>query len=142
MSIGYYEAWNMDRGCMRMAISDISKLNSTYTHVHWVFGTINENLTLTINDDTFEQFGSFLNLTDTKRIMSFGGWDFSTSPATYQLFREAVSAESRGNFTDDVVAFLQRHGVDGVDFDWEYPGVGTPELTRDKGTLLVYARRI
>lgn len=129
MSIGYYETWNMDRPCMHMAISDISKLKSTYTHLHWAFGTIGQDLSLSIND-TYEQFQPFLDLSGTKRIVSFGGWGVSTDPATYQLLRTAVSAESRDSFTDAVVTILQKYDVDGVDFDWEYPGVSSTSLLR------------
>ena len=67
---------------------------------------------------------------DAKKILSFGGWGYSTEPATYNILRQAMSPTNAGKFADNVVAFLQKNKLDGVDFDWEYPGAkdikGTP----------------
>lgn len=58
-----------------------------------------------------------------KRIISFGGWGYSTEPATYDRLREAMTEANRMNFVNNIISFLNKEGLDGVDFDWEYPGV-------------------
>ncbi|KAF2138204.1 glycoside hydrolase family 18 protein [Aplosporella prunicola CBS 121167] len=122
ISVGYYETWNMDRPCMQMPVRSIWELDSTYTHIHWAFGIVYQNLSVGVND-TYNQFADFVALgSGTKRIISFGGWGVSTSPDTYNLLRQAVSPKYRETFTDSVVRLVNKYMLDGVDFDWEYPG--------------------
>ena len=54
--------------------------------------------------------------------MSFGGWSFSTEQDTYPIFRQGVTGAQRQAFAANVANFVKAHGLDGVDFDWEYPG--------------------
>lgn len=57
-----------------------------------------------------------------KRVLSFGGWAFSTAPTTAPIFRNGVTDAQRKTFADNVVKFISDEGLDGIDFDWEYPG--------------------
>lgn len=118
ISIGYFEAWNQDRGCLDM---DISSFNTdAYTHVHFAFATITEDFKV----DVSKVQGQFdkLKSVDTRRIPSFGGWSFSTDQDSYPIFREGVSPENRETFATNAAQFIQDHDLDGIDFDWEYPG--------------------
>jgi GH18 family chitinase len=118
-SIGYFEAFNGERPCLNMAASQIDQ--SRYTHVHYAFGNINSDFS--VDDGGFtDQFNEFLNLTSVKRIVTFGGWSFSTDPSTYMIFREGVTAANRATLAQNVVNFLTANSLNGVDFDWEYPG--------------------
>jgi chitinase len=54
-----------------------------------------------------------------KKIMSFGGWSFSTDSDTYPIFRQGVTDAQRRQFADNVVQFVNEYNLDGVDFDWE-----------------------
>jgi chitinase len=54
--------------------------------------------------------------------VSFGGWSFSTDYDTFPIFRQGVTAAQRQAVATKVVAFVVNNGLDGVDFDWEYPG--------------------
>nr|WMS58917.1 chitinase POCH-10/2021 [Penicillium ochrochloron] len=56
-----------------------------------------------------------------KRIVSFGGWDFSTNIDTYMIFREGVAAANRDTLVNNLVECVISNALDGVDFDWEYP---------------------
>jgi hypothetical protein len=107
-----------------------------YTHVHWGFGTIGKDFGVSVND-TFGQWGNFTALRNVKKIISFGGWGYSTDPATYDVLRSAMDPANVGVFTDNIVNFLTASnlGVDGVDIDWEYPGVSTIS-TLDAGGVL------
>ena len=51
-------------------------------------------------------------------LVSVGGWTWSGG------FSDAVlTAESRRRFVESAITFLQRHDLDGIDVDWEYPGL-------------------
>lgn len=53
----------------------------------------------------------------------------STSPATYTIFRDAVKPDNRQTFVRNLANFVNDWRLDGVDIDWEYPGVkATPEI--------------
>lgn len=75
-----------------------------------------------------------------KVIVSIGGWEaegFSDA---------ALTTASRAAFAESAVALLRKHGVDGVDLDWEYPGQGVAGIkyrTEDKRnfTLLLKTLR-
>ncbi|KAK5995559.1 Killer toxin subunits alpha/beta [Cladobotryum mycophilum] len=119
--VGYYEAFNWDRSCLHQRAEWANTLS--YTHMHWAFADITKDFKVTVND-TRGQWEGFLSLSSskTKRIVSFGGWGFSTDPATYQVLREAMFAENRDRFVANIVDFVKSHNLDGVDIDWEYPG--------------------
>ena len=40
-----------------------------------------------------------------KKIISIGGWAFSTDPSTYMLFREAATEANWVNFASNIVSF-------------------------------------
>jgi GH18 family chitinase len=53
-----------------------------------------------------------------KLAVSIGGWTLSEP-----FHRMAADPVSRGTFNDSVIDFIKKWGFDGVDIDWEYPGV-------------------
>ncbi|RDW76305.1 Peptidoglycan-binding Lysin subgroup [Aspergillus mulundensis] len=118
--VGYYESWNFDRDCLNLRATN-ANTDSSYTHMHWAFAGVNtEDWTVSIND-SYGQWEDFKSL-NVKRIISFGGWGFSTEPETYDVLRQAMSPANRATFATNVAKFLSDEGLDGVDFDWEYPG--------------------
>ncbi|KAF1732354.1 Killer toxin subunits alpha/beta [Beauveria bassiana] len=118
-TIAYFEAYDWDRPCLRMAADQIDA--SKYTHAHFSFAVLTDDLSVSV-DDTATQFQLFRTLTGIKKIVSIGGWAFSTDPATYKIFRSAFRGEvNRGKLIDNVVKFLTDNDLDGVDWDWEYP---------------------
>ncbi|EPE31140.1 (Trans)glycosidase [Glarea lozoyensis ATCC 20868] len=123
MSVGYYEAWNWDRPCLHRRVQDID--TNIFTHLHWAFGTVNSDFTVSVNDSN-KQFTNFTALQNVKKIISFGGWGYSTSPETYDLLREAMMPSNAANFAKAITQFVADNKLDGVDFDWEYPGA--PDL--------------
>ncbi|KAM3467667.1 hypothetical protein MY5147_008700 [Beauveria neobassiana] len=118
-TIAYFEAYDWDRPCLRMAADQIDA--SKYTHAHFSFAVLTDDLSVSV-DDTATQFQLFRTLTGIKKIVSIGGWAISTDPATYKIFRSAFRGEgNRGKLIDNVVKFLTDNDLDGVDWDWEYP---------------------
>lgn len=121
-SVGYFEAWNEERPCLHM---DISQFDDTrYTHIHFAFATITTDFKVNVTTGVVgEQFEKMRKLnTKAKKILSFGGWAFSNDYATSPIFRQSVSDANRQAFANAVVKFAKDNGLDGLDFDWEYPG--------------------
>ncbi|KAI5859516.1 glycoside hydrolase superfamily [Durotheca rogersii] len=119
-SIAYYEAFGKTRPCLHMPVTSINA--STYTHIHFSFITLNGDFSVNIGDFG-DQLSAFKNMTGVKKVVSIGGWDFSTNPSTYKIFRDATNTQSaRQTLITNVVKFLDDYGLDGIDWDWEYPG--------------------
>lgn len=121
--VAYFSAWNHNRPCLWMNVDQID--TSRYTHIHFAFADLTPDFRVDVSK-VQDQFDRFKAMRGVKRIISFGGWDFSTKPATYQILRNAVKYENRQRFKQNVVEFVNSHGLDGVDLDWEYPGVSSP----------------
>jgi hypothetical protein len=121
--IGYYESYNWDRECLHMRAEWSNTLD--YTHMHWAFASVGEDMSIYVID-THNQWDGFMGLKDVKKIVSFGGWGFSTEQATYDVLRKAMDPEHRDLFVKNLVAFAEETGIDGIDMDWEYPGVSIP----------------
>ncbi|KAL4956281.1 glycoside hydrolase superfamily [Aspergillus filifer] len=118
LNIGYFETFGVDHSCLAM---DASQLPSAYSHVHFAFGQISTDFNVNLAGYE-EQCETFANQTYFKRILSFGGWSFSTDLDSYPIFREGVIDANRLTFAQNVVEFVERYNLDGVDLDWEYPG--------------------
>lgn len=121
--IAYFEAWNKKRKCLHMDVTDIDK--EKYTHIHFAFGDITPDFQVDVSK-VQDQFDKMKGMSGIKRILSFGGWAFSTEAPTYTIFRNGVTAANRATFATNVVNFINQHGLEGVDFDWEYPAA--PDL--------------
>ncbi|OKL59815.1 hypothetical protein UA08_04984 [Talaromyces atroroseus] len=117
-SIAYFEGSDQTRSCLAMSVDQIN--TTFYTHIHFAFATINSDMTLSV-DGMEDQLSLLSNMTGVKRILSIGGWDFSTGADTYMIFRDAVTSANRDTLVSNVVSFLDEYDLDGVDFDWEYP---------------------
>jgi chitinase len=113
IKLGYFEAFNPSRPCLHMRPGQITG----YTHVHYAFGGISTSFDVDMSgqETIFQEFKA---LTGAKRIMSFGGWSFSTEGDTFPIFRQGVTAAQRDTFARNVVKFLTDNNLDGLDFDW------------------------
>lgn len=63
-------------------------------------------------------------------LVSVGGWLWSTNFSDM-----ALTPESRARFIDSAAAFIAQYRLDGLDIDWEYPGLpgaGHPFRPEDK----------
>ncbi|KAJ7890736.1 class V chitinase-like protein, partial [Mycena leptocephala] len=120
LSIAYFESFNSQRSCLNM---DVRQIDTTkYSHIHFAF--LDLTTAFAVDASQFQDsFNNFVALTGVKRILSFAGWTMSTDPATYTIFRNAVSSTAnRQTFASNLVTFVKKYGLDGVDIDWEYPG--------------------
>jgi GH18 family chitinase len=92
--------------------------------LHFAFGTLTSDYQVQVGDilSTYE-FENFKRIEGPARILSFGGWSFSTDPSTYSIFREGATAANRMTMATNIANFIIANDLDGVDIDWEYPGV-------------------
>lgn len=118
MKIAYYESWNSNRPCQTMNIDTLQSMiyAEKYTHVHYAFGVISDYNAVVNDTETWQKF---LNLNGVKKVLSFGGWAFSTEDGTRPIFGDAVLNEK---FANSVVNMINKYNLDGIDIDWEYPG--------------------
>jgi chitinase len=73
-------------------------------------------------------------------LVSVGGWLWSTNFSDM-----ALTAQSRAVFEDSVMQFLTRFDLDGLDIDWEYPGLpgsGHPFRAEDKQNFTSLLREL
>ncbi|KAL7629535.1 hypothetical protein AAE478_001056 [Parahypoxylon ruwenzoriense] len=118
--IGYYESYNLERECLWLKAKN-ANTDGSYTHIHWSFAEIDPSTWKPIINDANQQWSDFKALTGVKRIVSFGGWAYSTEPATYNIIRSAI-INNRDTFTSNLAQFVEDEAIDGIDIDWEYPG--------------------
>ncbi|KAI9651823.1 MAG: hypothetical protein M1829_002136, partial [Trizodia sp. TS-e1964] len=116
--VGYFEGFNSGRPCLNQPINQVDL--SAYTHVHLAFATITSSFGISVAAIQ-AQFDAFVAMQGFKRVISIGGWAFSTDPATYGIFRSAVSLANVETLAANIVTFVENYQLDGVDIDWEYP---------------------
>ena len=104
------------------------------THIIFSFTEVIDN-EMKFPEDTLDLMlealvGQKKNHPHLKVMIACGGWAGSGG------FSEmARSAENRAKFVKSVVKFIRKYKLDGLDIDWEYPGLpgmGNPYIPEDK----------
>jgi chitinase len=92
------------------------------THINYAFADVKDGR---IVEGFVHDAENLQRLADLRRqhrhlkiLISVGGWTWSNN-----FSDAALTAESRRRFTGSAIAFVRRHDIDGVDIDWEYPGL-------------------
>jgi chitinase len=117
--VGYFETWNLNRDCLHMDVDDIPA--GRYTHIHYAFADMNNDYKVGVDRDMFDRFRK--SNKGFQKIISFGGWAFSTEIQTAYIFRHGVGVANRERLATSLTKFVLQEGLDGIDFDWEYPSV-------------------
>ena len=107
------------RGLVNTAQIDANKL----THINYAFVNVQDSLAVLTNLQTdstnFRKLNELKLINpDLKIVISIGGWAWSEN------FSDAVLTESsRKMFAKSSVDIVRQYKLDGVDIDWEYPGM-------------------
>ena len=114
--IGYVPGF---RGVLNTAEINPNKI----THINYAFVNVKDSAAFLTNISTdtinFRKLNELKRLNPHLKIMlSIGGWSWSEN------FSDAVlTSTSRRKFTESCLALLERFYLDGIDIDWEYPGM-------------------
>ncbi|XP_016929885.3 chitinase-3-like protein 1 [Drosophila suzukii] len=73
-----------------------------------------------------------------KTLVAVGGWNEGSK----RFSLVASDPLKRAKFVDDVVRFLQRHGFDGLDLDWEYPGQRHSLENADQSNYITFLKEL
>ncbi|KAK3898494.1 hypothetical protein C8A05DRAFT_47209 [Staphylotrichum tortipilum] len=120
-NIGYFEGFGLGRSCLFQDASQID--TSQFTHLRYAFASLTADYQVQVGD-IFSQyeFDRFRRIAGPKKILSIGGWTFSTDASTYLILRNGVKPANRLTMATNIANFVKANGLDGVDIDWEYPG--------------------
>ena len=102
------------------------------THVNYAFANIRDGRIVEGFANDAENFRTLCSLRrghpHLRVLVSIGGWTWSGG-----FSDAALTPASRTRFVRSVVDFVVRHDLDGVDIDWEYPGLpGFGNVHRDE----------
>jgi chitinase len=92
------------------------------TRINYAFANIKDGRMVAGSDLDEQNFATLTALRKENPVLtvlvSVGGWDWSGGFSDV-----ALSEKSRQTFIESVMAFLKAYDLDGLDIDWEYPGM-------------------
>ncbi|EPS97397.1 hypothetical protein FOMPIDRAFT_127036 [Fomitopsis schrenkii] len=117
---------------------------SQYTRVSYSFLVPASDQTITVtsaDNSSLHEFVGSARENNVSSSVTIGGWDGST------YFSSAVAAaENRTRFVNSTVALVNNYGLDGIDFDWEYPsaiGIGCNQRSEnDTANYLLFLQEL
>jgi chitinase len=105
-------------------LADIDSLNpKNLSHINYAFVDVKDNRAWLHNEETdtvnFRNLNALKKINpDLKVLISIGGWTWSKN------FSDAVLTDtSTKAFASSAVDIVAKYDLDGVDIDWEYPGM-------------------
>ena len=108
--------------------TDIPRISAEkLTHINYAFATLSPEGQVVLENPRAADDLAALNALKTKNprlkvLLSVGGWGAD------HFSDAALTAESRSRLAQSAVAALDRHQLDGIDLDWEYPGQPGPGI--------------
>jgi len=113
------------------------------THINYAFSNIENGVMIegfqndSVNFEILNKMKMERN-PQCKILVSVGGWTWSGNFSDM-----ALTAESRNQFIQSAVTFLRKHHLDGLDVDWEYPGLpgyGNTHRPEDKENFTYFLK--
>ncbi|PHH88452.1 hypothetical protein CDD83_7517 [Cordyceps sp. RAO-2017] len=111
--VGFVQSWLWEE---RPAIREIDF--SSYTYVNMAFSIPQKDgSSIFEQEDILPEAVRIIHDKKSKVLMSYGGWTGSAN------FSDIVNDDTIcDTFIDNIIAHTEKHNLDGVDIDWEYPG--------------------
>lgn len=135
--VGYVFGWNQPMEPKKIPAHFL-------THINYAFALIEDGRVVPGRKDDGEKLLRLGELKkrnpDLKLLISVGGWTGSGGFSDM-----ALTAASRRVFIDSAVAFMKTYRLDGVDLDWEYPGLpgyGNTHRPEDKENFTALLREM
>lgn len=110
------------------------ELAKTATHINYAFANIVDGK---VTEGGAKDRGDLQRLrrfkevnADLQILISIGGWEWSGN-----FSDAALTKSSRLKFCNSAIGYMLRHQIDGIDIDWEYPGLpgkGNTHRSEDK----------
>ncbi|KAJ3208520.1 hypothetical protein HDU67_006691 [Dinochytrium kinnereticum] len=145
---GYYASWGARRKCNPVGVSLLDLKG--YTHVFFSFAVMDRSYNIQFDNpqdvDLARQLvAAKAQYPGLKVVIAIGGWAFSQDEPTRSLFSEMIATQqNRATFISSSVNFMQTHGFDGLDIDFEYPAsierAGPPDDTPNLSKFFVETR--
>ena len=106
----------------RTAIDDLPIQAQKLTHINFAFANIADGKVVAGRPGDSTYYDRLVALKrqnpNLKILYSVGGWSWSKG-----FSDAALTFESRERFARSAVNFMARNNLDGIDLDWEYPGL-------------------
>ena len=114
------------------------------TRINYAFANIADGRMVTGFAHDAENFSYLVSLKKENPaltvLVSVGGWLWSTNFSDM-----ALTAHTRAIFIDSVIEFLEQYQLDGLDIDWEYPGLsgaGHPFRNEDEQNFTLLLKEL
>ncbi|KAI3604579.1 glycoside hydrolase family 18 protein [Moniliophthora roreri] len=127
VSMAWYAGWHSSD----FTLSDVSW--SKYTHLAYAFAVTTPDVTrLSLeasDEELLPRFVQAAHQNNVKATLSIGGWTGSRYFST-----NVGSAQNRSELVKTAVDVVKKYGLDGLDFDWEYPnrqGIGCNVISKE-----------
>jgi len=112
--IAYVHGWNDILHAQKEKANQI-------THINYAFANIKDGKVIegkSSDTETLKILNGLKSVNkELKILISVGGWSWSKN-----FSDAALTEQSREVFASSAVDFMQKHNIDGIDLDWEYPG--------------------
>ena len=104
------------------------------THIIYAFLIPNEDGSLVgvQYPEKFEKMVDMCHEKGVKIILGVGGWSYNNIPLDPTFEKLASSDDTREKFVENVIGYVDKYDLDGIDMDWEYPDRGQSAQNYEK----------
>jgi chitinase len=121
--IGYYASWSGQPDSLNF---------DGLTHINFSFAIPAKTCNVL---QPIEEVGKLSRLVELghqkgkKIFLAIGGWDIEDGGGNDQRFHKiAENAQNRSIFVKNIMDFVEKYNLDGIDMDWEYPDADSPSV--------------